>query len=184
MYLTSHHKLHCFMTICTHSWIWCTPTRIGYSRLFQQDNSFCNQAQFGQNWFEKYFVDSWQMVWPVHLLDMNPTEHLWDMVERSIYMQDTTLPNIPNCEQLLRWHGLLVTCRINVKLLSCQASMTLDTYPMIFGTQVYLCVCFYLEQLEICIIFLLKRQQWKEKLKKISFFITSSCKTSHYTQYT
>lgn len=113
------------------------------------------------------------MVWPVHLLDLSPTEHLWNMVERSIYMRDTTLSNIPNCEQLLRWHGLLVTCRINVKLLSCQASITLDTYPMIFGTSVYLCVCFYLEQLEICIIFLLKRQQWKEKLKKISFFITS-----------
>lgn len=64
--------------------------------LFQQDNAQCHQAKLAQNWFEEHSVDFQQMVGPLHLPRINPIEHLWYVVERSIYMQESASPNIRN----------------------------------------------------------------------------------------
>lgn len=58
--------------------------------VFQTDRASCHRAQ---SWFGKHCEQFRRMVWPPRLLDMNPIEHLWDEVERSIRTQDPAPTN-------------------------------------------------------------------------------------------
>ncbi len=52
---------------------------------FQQDNAPCHKAQIISDWFLEHDNEFTLLKWTPQSPDLNPTEHLWDVVERSIY---------------------------------------------------------------------------------------------------
>ncbi len=67
------------------------PSSDGY---FKQDNAPCHEAQIILNWFLEHDNEFTVLKWPSQLPDLNPTEHLWDVVEREIRIMDLQLTNL------------------------------------------------------------------------------------------
>ena len=61
------------------------PSSDGY---FQQDNAPCHKAHIISNWFLEHDNDFTVRQWPPQPPDLNPLEHLWDVVEREIGIID------------------------------------------------------------------------------------------------
>ncbi len=57
------------------------PSSDGY---FQQDNAPCHKAQIISDWFLEHDNEFTLLTWPPLSPDLNPIEHLWDVVEREI----------------------------------------------------------------------------------------------------
>ena len=82
--------------------------------------------------------------------NMNPIEHLWDVVERATHIQDPPSKNLGNFEQIFRQHDLTSIRRSSVYLWNpCYVEILhfsglegaytfLDGYPMIFGMSLYI----------------------------------------------
>ena len=62
---------------------------LGNDFIFQQDNASCHSAQYTRNWMARNKVDV--LEWPAQSPDLNPIEHLWDVLGRSLGA--TTFPN-------------------------------------------------------------------------------------------
>ncbi len=67
------------------------PSSDGY---FQQDNTPCHKAQIISDWFLEHDNEFTLLKWPPQSPDLNPTEHLWDVVEREIRIMDVQLTNL------------------------------------------------------------------------------------------
>ncbi len=67
------------------------PLSDGY---FQQDNTPCHKAQIISDWFLEHENEFTLLKWPPQSPDLNPVEHLWDVVEREIRIMDVKLTNL------------------------------------------------------------------------------------------
>ncbi|KAM9391739.1 BAR/IMD domain-containing adapter protein 2-like 2 [Pholidichthys leucotaenia] len=50
-----------------------------------QDNVLCHKAKMVQEWFEERNIESEVLTWPPNSPDLNPVEHLWDLLDKQIH---------------------------------------------------------------------------------------------------
>jgi len=50
----------------------------------EQDNAPCHKARIISNWFLEHDNDLTVLKWPPQSPDLNPIEHLWDVVEKEL----------------------------------------------------------------------------------------------------
>ncbi|GBL89930.1 hypothetical protein AVEN_178354-1 [Araneus ventricosus] len=63
-------------------------------QIFQQDNAPCHKARIVLEWFEEHTDEFHLMSWPHNSPDLNPMEHVWDVMERQLRAQTQLCPNI------------------------------------------------------------------------------------------
>ncbi len=63
-------------------------------RYFQQDNAQCHKAQIIPDWFLEHDDEFTLHKWPPHSPDLNPIEHIWDVMEREIPSADKQPTNM------------------------------------------------------------------------------------------
>ncbi len=61
---------------------------------FQQDNAPCHKAQIISDWFLELDNEFTLLKWPPQLPDLNPIDHLWNVVEREIRIMDVQPTNL------------------------------------------------------------------------------------------
>ncbi len=61
---------------------------------FQQDNAPCHKAQIISDWFLEHDNEFTLLKWPPQSRDLNPIEHIWDVVEREIRIMDVQPTNL------------------------------------------------------------------------------------------
>ncbi|GBM98948.1 Transposable element Tc1 transposase, partial [Araneus ventricosus] len=52
--------------------------------IFQQDNAPCHKVRIVLEWFEEHTDEFHLMSWPPNSPDLNPMEHIWDVMERQL----------------------------------------------------------------------------------------------------
>ncbi|GBM44521.1 Transposable element Tc1 transposase [Araneus ventricosus] len=62
--------------------------------IFQQDNAPCHKARIVLEWFEEHTEEFHLMSWPSNSPNLNPMEHIWDVMERQHRAQAPPCPNI------------------------------------------------------------------------------------------
>ncbi len=81
---------------------------------FQQDNAPCHKAQIISDWFLEHDNEFTLLKWPPQSPDLNPIEHLWDVVEREIRIMDVQATNL----QQLRDAIMSIWTKISEKYVS------------------------------------------------------------------
>ncbi len=70
----------------------CWPCPSFYDK--QQDSAPCHKAQIISDWFLEHDNELSLLKWPPLSPDLNPIEHLWDVVEREIRIMDVQPTNL------------------------------------------------------------------------------------------
>ncbi len=61
---------------------------------FQQDNAPCHKSQIISDWFLEHDNKFTLLKWPQQSPNLNPIEHLWDVVEQEIRIMDVQPTNL------------------------------------------------------------------------------------------
>jgi len=67
------------------------PSSDGY---FQKDNAPCHKTRIISNWLLEHVNELTVLKWPPQSPDLNPIEHLWDVVERELCALDVHPTNL------------------------------------------------------------------------------------------
>ncbi len=67
------------------------PSSDGY---FQQDNVPCHKAQIISDWFIEHDNEFTLLKWSPQSPDLNPIEHIWDVVEQRFHIMDVQPTNL------------------------------------------------------------------------------------------
>ncbi len=91
---------HCLNTtaylsiVADHVLPFMTTVYPSYDGYFQQDNAPCHKAQIISDWFLEHDNEFTLLKWPPQSPGPNPIEHLWDVVEREIWIMDVQPTNL------------------------------------------------------------------------------------------
>ncbi len=109
--LFKHHSLpeYCWWP-CPSLYDYSVSSSDGYFQLY---NVPCHKDQIISDWFLEHDNEFTLLKWPPQSPDLNPTEHLWDVVEREIHIMDVQPTNLQqvNMDQNL-WGMFLTPCWI------------------------------------------------------------------------
>ncbi len=85
------------------------PSSDGY---FQQDNAPRLKAQIISDWFLEHDNEFTLPKWPLQSPDLNPIEHLWDVVEREIRIMDVQPTNLKQLRDAIMsiWTSISEKC--------------------------------------------------------------------------
>ena len=70
--------------------------------------SLVGSSRYAVEWFEKHDKEFKVLSWPPNSTDLNPIEHLWDLLEKQIQSMETT----PHNSQALKDLLLMSWCQI------------------------------------------------------------------------
>ncbi len=71
-----------------------TTVYLSSDGYFQQDNAPCHKVQIISDWFLEHDNEFTLLKWSPQSPDLNPIEHLWDVVEREIHIMDVQPTNL------------------------------------------------------------------------------------------
>jgi len=79
---------------------------------FQQDNSPCHKARIISNWFLEHGNEFTVLKWPPQSPDLNPIEHLWDVVEQELRALDVHHTNLHQLQDAILsiWANISKEC--------------------------------------------------------------------------
>ncbi len=90
------------------SWHTLAPIVSSSDGYIQQDNAPCHKAQIISDWFLEHDNEFTLLKWPPQSPDLNPIEHLWDVVDREIRIMDVQPTNLQH---------LMLSCQYGPKYL-------------------------------------------------------------------
>ncbi|KAK3570978.1 hypothetical protein QTP86_031835, partial [Hemibagrus guttatus] len=69
--------------------------------LFQQDNAPCHEAKMVQEWFDEHNNEFEVLAWPPNSPDLNPIEHLWDVLDKQVRSMEAPPCSLQDLKDLL-----------------------------------------------------------------------------------